>query len=124
MWFRRPSSSNVDRGPSLFCFRIRVDVARNCALGLDEPEFVFTEPGASPKVRLRTGDDATSLREARRLAVIGSGYATAEDAESAAREWRSKLLAVFIELRFGVDFGDRAPQGGFTADGLAALSAR
>jgi len=66
-------------------------------------------------------DNLGPLSEARSVTLRGSGYSSEDEAMAAGQLWRARLMRAFAAVRIGADFGDRAPQGGFTAAGLAAF---
>jgi hypothetical protein len=59
-----------------------------------------------------------ALREGCRLSITGGPYKTEKDAKESAAKWRSTAEVAFAYMGIAADFGDRAPQGGFTNEGL------
>ena len=58
---------------------------------------------------------------ARELVLRGRGYSSEDAALRAAAQWRVWLMLALARVNVGADFGDRAPRGGFTPAGIAAL---
>jgi hypothetical protein len=89
-----------------WCFRIRVNLRPTSKLQYEEREWIIDQPDCGQQVRL-AAVDATSLAEARRVALRGEGYSTEAEAVSAGQEWRARLMRAFVPLPVGADFGDR-----------------
>lgn len=64
----------------------------------------------------------TTVGEARQLVVIGQGYKSEDEANSAALAWRSTITIAFARAQIGVDFGDRALRGFVSEEHLQMLS--
>lgn len=99
-----------------YSFRVRFTMGLAVRLDLDVRESVLHSDDAV-LVALKAAD-ADSIAEARKLAVIGSGYASAELATADGRRWLSALQAAFARMHIGADFGLREPKGSFTELGL------
>jgi hypothetical protein len=69
-------------------------------------------------VRLHVLGDAD---DSDHLAIMGKGYLTEEEAWAAAGRWRGIVEKGFAWINLGADFGDRAPGGGFTGEGIRAM---
>jgi len=108
-------------GTMTWCFRIRVNLRPTSKLQCEEREWIIGQPDSCKQVKL-VALDATSLAEARRIALRGEGYSTEAEAISAGQEWRARLMKAFIPLPVGAEFGDRATHGSFTEDGLTAYA--
>jgi hypothetical protein len=109
-----------------WCFRVRADIRETSKLECATPEWVIEDRGPGQQVRLisRTPgspDNPVPLSEARSVVLRGSGYSSEEEAAAAGQLWRARLMRAFAAVRIGADFGDRAPQGGFTVAGLTAF---
>ena len=106
-----------------WCFHIRFWMGLTVQLEVDEPEWVLTPPDETPAVTLRASQEGYPIKGAEHLVLIAKGYADERAALSAALDWRSVLMRAFGRLAVGADFGDRAPQGAFTEEGLRQLEA-
>jgi hypothetical protein len=67
---------------------------------------------------LRARQDDLKICDSDQLAVIGSGYESARDAEVEGRRVRKAITVALARVRVGADFGDRAAKGVFTEHGL------
>jgi hypothetical protein len=105
-----------------WAFRLRFNLGETAGLEFSGAEWVLAEGGSGPRVVMRPTDGAESVAQARRLAVVGSGYATQDDAIAAGAEWRDWVTLAFAAINVGADFGDRAPQGGMTEEGLGVVN--
>jgi hypothetical protein len=109
-----------------WCFRVRADIRETRKLGCTSPEWVIEDRGLGRQVKLgsRTPgslDDPCPLSEATSVALRGSGYSSEREAMDAGQLWRARLMKTFAAIQLGADFGDRAPQGSFTVEGLEAF---
>ncbi|HEV2808798.1 MAG TPA: hypothetical protein VGV93_00165 [Acidimicrobiales bacterium] len=91
-----------------YCFRIRFTMGLTVCLNLDVRESVLHRGGAVV-VTLKAAD-SDSIAQARRLAVSGSGYTSAEAATAEGGRWLSALQAAFARIHVGADFGLREPR--------------
>ena len=119
-----PQRAGADRvAVESWCFHIRFWMGLTVQLEVDEPEWVLTPPDETPAVTLRASQEGYPIKGAEHLVLIAKGYADERAALSAALDWRSVLMRAFGRLAVGADFGDRAPQGAFTEEGLRQLKA-
>lgn len=104
-------------------FRIRVDLATTCFFDVQRGELLFSPPGSAVVVRLVPADgvEAMPLSAARSVVLVGGEFGSEQEAEQEGAIWLSRFRRFLITTRTGVDFGDRAATGAFTAFGLAAL---
>ncbi|WP_328715396.1 hypothetical protein [Nocardia salmonicida] len=93
-----------------YTFRIHIEISDHARLDIDTSRHELTSAGASPSVRLTTGNDEISIEKADTLYLIGGSYASRSDAEDAAMQWRTAVQGSFAKLRIGADFGDRVPR--------------
>jgi len=104
-----------------WCFRVRADIRETSKLDYAETEWVIEERGPSQQVKLTSrtpGSPDGPLSQARSVTLRGSGYGSEDEATAAGQLWRGRLMKAFAAVRIGADFGDRAPQGSFTPEGL------
>lgn len=105
-----------------FSFRIRFNRPKTKAFLLKDAALTFSEPGERLSLLLLASGDL-SLNEALQMALIGSGYGTAEEAELAGRQFQNALMIALARVRLGADFGLRTPTSAFlTSYGLELLS--
>ena len=98
----------------MYCFRHRFRIPQVGKLSFDEPRVALSgHDGEGPRVWIGSTSDAP-LRETDRVALRGEGYESERDAAAAADFWRGVLMRSFAAVNVGVDFGDRAPQGGMS----------
>jgi hypothetical protein len=74
-------------------------------------------------VRLVALGEVEKLSEAKKVALVGRGYASEEVARDAGRRWRGLLERSFALMQVGADFGDRAPGGGVSGEYQQQLEA-
>jgi hypothetical protein len=109
-----------------WCFRVRADIRETSKLDCPSSEWLIEDCGPGHQVKLisRTPgspDSPGPLSEARSVTLRGSGYSSEDEAVAAGQLWRARLMRAFAAVRIGADFGDRTPQGSFTAAGLEAF---
>jgi hypothetical protein len=111
--------------PMTWRFRVRADIRETSKLDCASPEWVIEDGGPGQQVKLVTRDprspNPVPLSEARSITLRGSGYNSEDEAMAAGQLWRARLMRAFATVRIGADFGDRAPQGAFTTEGLSAF---
>jgi hypothetical protein len=61
----------------------------------------------------KNSNERELLAETTQIVLCGSGYATEDEATSAAHRWRTVLELAFARLHIQADFGDRAAGGSF-----------
>lgn len=67
---------------------------------------------------LRARQDDLPIRDSDQLALVGSGYETENDANTAGSRLQDALMVALARVRVGADFGHRAAKGMFTHHGL------
>jgi hypothetical protein len=92
---------------------MRVMLPQRRSITTDNKELRITP---AEDVRLVALDDVDTLKDAKNLACVGRGYASADAARAAARRWRGLLERSFALMQLGGDFGDRAPGGGLSGE--------
>ncbi|MFC9472256.1 hypothetical protein ACFTS5_08685 [Nocardia sp. NPDC056952] len=93
-----------------YSFRIHIKISGRARLDIATPRHELTPVGASPRVRLSTGNDELTVEKADTLYLIGGSYGSRVDAENAAIRWRIAVQGAFAKLHIGADFGDRVPR--------------
>jgi hypothetical protein len=133
-----------DDGWVTWTFRNRIELRPHCRLEYEGPEWVIDESGSGKRVKLvgrylrevqviqllqggpgaaLDGPPMAPIKDATRLILIGTGYASEEEALAAGELWRGSLMRAFATLNVAADFGDASrPTGGFTPEGLNAAS--
>jgi hypothetical protein len=109
------------------CFRWKIILPPTKRLGIDSSEHTLYERDAE-RVWLaalnvkENSDERELLAEATEIVLRGSGYATEDEATTAAYRWRTVLELAFARRNTQADFGDRAPRGsGFFSAGIRML---
>ncbi len=100
-----------------FSFRWRFVRADRTAINIPDPAWQAPNDGGT-SLHLRAADQGDSIAKAKNLAAIGDGFDSEDTARIAGLKLRDCLLVAFARERIGVDFGTRAPAGGYTAEGL------
>lgn len=101
-----------------YSFRIRFNRSPIDTIQIEENELALPTISAKSSIVLRARKDNLKIRDSDQLAVVGSGYESAQDAEVEGREVRKALTVALARVRVGADFGDRAAKGMFTEHGL------
>ena len=100
-----------------FSFRWRFVRADRTAINI--PDAAWQAPNAGgANLHLRAADQGDSIAKSKNLAAIEDGFDSEDAARIAGLKLRDCLLIAFARERVGVDFGTRAPAGGYTAEGL------
>jgi hypothetical protein len=106
-------------------FRLRFNLPSRLALNSDKDKETISEPSEKPEVYILASErhpdtqKRKSIRESKKIAIIGGPYTTEEEAVHAGSRWRSSLETSFAYMGLAVDFGDRISKGSFfTEDGL------
>jgi hypothetical protein len=107
--------------PLSHIFRLRVNRAPSCTISTDLSKVCFPTKEGGISVSLRAPSTEQSIRDAERWALFGEGYASEEEALRSGTNFQNALMVALAKMRVGVDFGDRAPKGHFTAHGLRGL---
>lgn len=103
-------------------FRHRVELPENHRLAWAELELILHED-LNSVVWLRSGEGA-AINNSGSLLLYGTAYDTDHMAREAGESWRARLERALAVVGIGADFGDSAPFGGFTAEGLRLVSER
>lgn len=104
-----------------WCFRIRGDLRPTSKLEFTDEAWIIDQPDSAAEIKLKAVG-ASTLAEARSIALLGSGYASEEAATAAGERWRAILMGAFASIRVGADFGGRSARSGFaTAAGMAMV---
>ncbi len=97
----------------MFCFRIRLTVSDTARLHIAESEFALCE---SPSVVLRPVGSSQSIKDAKKLVILGNGYDSFATASDEGAHWFDTVRVVLARLRIGADFGERSPRGHVSAE--------
>lgn len=100
-----------------FSFRIRINRAPTTTIQEEASELALSSGDQEVSVKLKATHEAP-IKNAEQLSLIGSGYATAEEADTAGSRYQDALMVALAASRVGADFGHRAPKGAFTDYGL------
>lgn len=105
-----------------YTFRIRFIPAPNNAIHSEETEIAIPAPN-QPGVLAIRNPKRQPLKDAERLVLVGTGYASEQQAIEAGTILQMALKVSLAKVRIGVDFGEEAPKGRYTEAGLSMLSA-
>jgi hypothetical protein len=101
-----------------YSFRHRFRIGPRVRIQSEEAHLQLSDPDSDQEdVRVRSRGRDQALKDAEHLVLIGSSYATREDASGAGLRWRWVLQKAFAATCIGADFGDRALGGGLTEAG-------
>lgn len=106
---------------SSFAFRLRFQRSPRGAVDIGEARWETTLGEGLPTLVIAAADGETAIRAAERLVLRSEGWPSEEEATRAAESCFRAVALVFARLRVGADYGERAPKGAFTLDGLAWL---
>jgi hypothetical protein len=104
-----------------WCLRLRFDLSKRVKLEFDKVEWIIVDD-TSTRITMHLADGSKNVAEAKRLSLHGGSYDTESLAEVASQQWLNWLILAFSSINIGVDFGDRAPSGGFTHYALEVAS--
>ena len=108
-----------DKGiPLTYSFRIRFNRSPTDTIQLDASTLAAPVVDERLTIALRARQDDLPIRDSDQLALIGSGYESADEADAAGRQFQNALLVALARVRVGADFGHRAAKGMFTEHGL------
>ncbi|MDO8335270.1 MAG: HEPN domain-containing protein [Candidatus Saccharibacteria bacterium] len=105
-------------------FRLRFNLPDRLHLNSDDTEAIISPANESPIITLKVAErdqktkEYKSLKDGRRLSIIGGPFNTEKEANDSAEKWRTAAETAFAYMGIGADFGDRAPQGNLTEEGL------
>jgi hypothetical protein len=105
-------------------FRIRLKFPEGAKLPVAEPHWKLDEAGTT-LVSIGALDRVTPLSETSDAVLVGTGYATEQEALADGSRWQDVSQVAFARLNIGVDFHERSPElaGAFSEYGLAMLTA-
>lgn len=103
------------------CFRIRFDFSERSRIKSDEPELSISDPVEGKTVRLKAGQGALALSEAREILLLGEPSVDEAQAKAAAERWVGILQRGLARVNVGADFGPEVPRSTFTEAGLQML---
>lgn len=101
-----------------YSFRIRFNCSPTDRIQLDADKLTVPTIDERLKIVLTARQNNLPICESDQLALIGSGYRTAEEANIAGNEYQNALIMALARVRVGADFGHRTAKGMFTEDGL------
>lgn len=102
-------------------FRIRVVRAPGDTVNADAPTLDLPSLAAGESVTLKALPSGTSVKAAKALVVVGSGFPSEAEAIVNGERYSRALLRTLAHLRIGCDFGGRSPSGVVTTVGLKWL---
>lgn len=100
-----------------FSFRIRVNRSPTDTIQTEESELTLASHSNDQQIVLRSRNEMP-IKESDQLSLVGSGFSTEEQANSAGHKYQIALMAALAKVRVGADFGQRAAKGVFTKHGL------
>lgn len=101
-----------------YSFRIRFNRSPTDTIQTEANKLDLPKKDLSPLVTLHARQDNLEICNSDQMAVISSGYASAQEAEIAGLETKKALTIALARTRVGADFGSRAAKGMFTEHGL------
>lgn len=101
-----------------YSFRIRFVRSPTDTIQTDASELELPSFGMARPIVLRARKDDLPIKDSDHLAVVGSGYESAEEAEIEGQKVKNALAVALARVRVGADFGHRAAKGMFTEHGL------
>lgn len=104
-------------GMGRYAFRLRFVLSNLERLPYPGEEHVLHEDSCTVTYLRANG----AINDTDQVALIGKAFDTEEEALAAGERWRHRLERAFACLSIGADFGDRAPSGGMTDEGLALM---
>lgn len=101
-----------------YSFRIRFNCSPTDTIQCAENKLSVSVADKQPSIILRARRDDLLIRDSDQLVLVGSGYQTENDANTAGSRLQDALMVALARVRVGADFGCRAATGMFTHDGL------
>lgn len=101
-----------------YSFRIRFNRSPTDTIQCAENELSVSVADKRLSIVLRARQDDLPIRDSDQLALVGSGYETENDANTAGSRLQDALMVALARVRVGADFGHRAAKGMFTHHGL------
>lgn len=105
-------------------FRIRVNASKTDKLNADQNRLTVACDEPEISVVLVNPQQGEPLKGASRLALVGSGYKTSEEALIAGQNYLNSFLYALAKVRLGVDFGAKGQRSVVTSQGLAYFQAQ
>jgi hypothetical protein len=109
---------------SEFEFRLRFHLREGDRIEDASEELVIAENPSGPRLRLKSGELGTAIKERSRAALLGGPYPTEEEARLAAQIAKRAVLIWAVRQRIGIDLGDGKLRSGFTNYGRQWLEER
>lgn len=109
-------------GSRRYCFRVRFRVQPGLSLAPNQPEIVLRHGSDTASIRPKNGTRSSTNGE--EFILIGSKHPSESVARARGEAWIARIKIAAAHRHIGVDFGRRVPQGGWTPDALAAMSAQ
>lgn len=103
-----------------FSFRIRFHLPDEFSIGITSSELIIGKYMGSDII-LKSKQVDIPIEKAHELILRGDNYSSPEEAWNAGLYCKDVLILAFARLHIGADFGERAPQGGFTTAGIEWL---
>ncbi len=102
----------------MYSFRIRFN--RSPTDTIDSAASKLSMPVIDERLSiiLQARQDDLPIRDSDQLAIVGSGYQTADKANIGGSRLQDALMVALARVRVGADFGHRAAKGMFTNHGL------
>jgi hypothetical protein len=107
-----------------YAFRIRFHRSPTDTVNIDARLLDLPSFGQGQRVQLRARDKGKVIKDSERLVLVGEGFDSEEAATLAGNLYGRVLLRTMAHVRVGADFGDRAPKGSFTKNGLEWLESQ
>jgi hypothetical protein len=107
-----------------YSFRIRFNRAPSNTIVTDEVQLELPHPAPGISLALRASSPGKTLKDAERWVLKGEGYSSEPEASEAGVRIQDALMLALARLRFGADFGYRAPKGVITKYGLEHFARR
>lgn len=101
-----------------YSFRIRFNRSPTDTIQTEANKMPLPTKDSTPLVTLHARQDNLEIRNSDQMAIISSGYVSAQEAEVAGLETKKSLTIALARTRVGADFGSRAAKGMFTEHGL------
>lgn len=107
-----------------YSFRVRFNRSPRDTISSDANNLSIPVEDSRLTVVLKARKDELSVQASDQLALIGSGYESANEAGVAGKKLQNALTVALARVRVGADFGHRAAKGAFTEHGLKWVEER